>query len=159
MKGSVKQGGLPETLVRSFQLPWQGGTVVIATGFKLQEFPEEDHPNVKSQDAVGRITHSVPLKSSFCLRRSLATCPVGQQIQTSPPWDNQESQPPSKANLPPEQRNFLYTRENLPGSKRSLNVTQSHTWEPKICVMSMLNSLETAECSCYSFVSQSNLST
>lgn len=47
MKGCVKWGGLPEILVRSFQLLLQGCTVVIATGLKLEEFPEEAHPNVK----------------------------------------------------------------------------------------------------------------
>lgn len=124
MKGYAKWGGLPEFLVRSFQLHLQGCTVFIATGLKLEEFPEEAHPSVKLWDAVGRITHSVPSESSFCLGRSWARCPAGQP---SPPPDNsvrQQSHPPSEQNLPPEQRNFLYTTKDFPGSKRPLNIAQ-----------------------------------
>lgn len=125
MKGYGKWGGLPEILVGSFQLLLQGCTVLIATGLKLEGFSEEAHPNGKWWDAAGRITRSVPLESSFCPRRSSEMCPAGQQIQPSPPqtiWC--DSNPSSHLIFHQNRGNFLYTRKNFPGSKRSLNITQ-----------------------------------
>ena len=43
----MKWRGLKEILIRSFQFHWQGYIAIIATGLKLEEFPEEALPNVK----------------------------------------------------------------------------------------------------------------
>lgn len=155
MKGYGKWGGLPEILVGSFQLLLQGCTVLIATGLKLEGFPEEAHPNGKWWDAAGRITRSVPLESSFCPRRSSEMCPAGQQIQPSPPQTIWCDSNPSSHLIFHQNRGIFFTPERISLGQKDLWISLSWvTWEPKICVMSMLSSPETAECPCYSFVSQ-----
>lgn len=45
MKELCEVGWTKRTTDQKFSVSWQGYIVVIATGWKLKEFPEEAHPN------------------------------------------------------------------------------------------------------------------
>lgn len=158
MKGYEKWGGLPEILFRSFQLLLRGCTVVIAT-----ETWGISRGGTSQWEIMGCCWQNNKCSSFriFFLSQEELGDQLGSRFSHhhhGTIWCD------SNPNLHlmrifHQNRGIFFTPERISLGQTDLWVSLSWvTWEPKICVMSVLNSPETAECPRYSFVSQSGFS-